>query len=227
MAPYHCLARPRSRAPLVASVATALGIAGISLFATHEARADYYVRVVTPPPPPPPVYYYAPPPREPVHALAIGLDLEGAIPINIPQVNGNDLKGGGGFKIRVGDQFRVGRGVRLTPELGYAYDHMFANDDLGNVAYSWDMHRALAGVRLSFGRYLVPVIYAHLGYGWRGTSDPSVASVGGLAFDVGGALDLRVIPHVGFGAHIEYATIDAQPYTPEWIALGLHVDIIF
>ena len=46
-------------------------------------------------------------------------------------------------------------------------------------------------------------------------------------FDVGGALDLRVIPHVGLGAHIEYATIDAQPYTPEWIALGLHVDIIF
>jgi hypothetical protein len=50
---------------------------------------------------------------------------------------------------------------------------------------------------------------------------------GGLAVDVGGAIDLRVVPHLGIGAHVEYATIDAQPYAPQWIATGLHADITF
>jgi hypothetical protein len=206
----------------------AVGIAGVSLLAARSARADYYVRVVTPPPPPPPVYYYPAPPQrvEPTHRLDLGFDLEGAIPINVNNTDSTSVKGGGGFKLRIGDQIRVGRGVRLTPELGYAYDHMFANDVAGDQ-YNWDINRVFGGVRLSFGRWVVPVFYAHLAYGWRGTSDPNVQSVGGLGFDVGGALDIRVIPHFSFGVHIEYSTIDAQPVVPEWVALGLHADIIF
>jgi len=26
---------------------------------------------------------------------------------------------------------------------------------------------------------------------------------------------------------VEYAAIDAQPYTPKWLALGLHADVAF
>jgi hypothetical protein len=162
-----------------------------------------------------------------MHSLDLGLDLEGAIPVNVPNVDGNDIHGGGGFKFRIGDRIRVGRGLHLTPELGYAYDYLYANNDAGVTAYSWDMNRLFGGIRLSFGRWVVPSLYAHVGYGWRGTSDPNVPSVGGIAFDAGGALDIRVIPHFGFGAHIEYATVDSQPYAPEWVALGLHIDVNF
>jgi hypothetical protein len=145
--------------------------------------------------------------------------------VNVPG-NADTLKGGGGFKVRLGEQFRLA-GVRLTPEVGFAYDHLWANDSLG-YTWGWDMNRIFAGGRLSFGNILVPVIYAHVGYGWRQTADTNLATQdsGGLAYDFGGALDLRIIPHLGFGAHIEYAAIDI-PYQPQWVAAGLHADIVF
>jgi len=156
----------------------------------------------------------------------LGFDGEGAIPLGISRSPvGNDLSGGGGFKVRVGDQIRFPR-LRVTPEIGYGYDHLFASDIAGN-SYAWDMHRLIAGVRLGFGRVIVPTLYGHLGYGWRDTGDPAVSSANGLAVDGGFALDLHVIPHLGFGGHVEYAMIDAQQYTPHWLALGLHGDIAF
>jgi hypothetical protein len=159
-------------------------------------------------------------------SLDIAFDGEGAVPLMDRHFqSGNDLSGGGGFKIRVGDQFRF-PGLRFTPEVGYGFDHLFATDNT-NTAYAWDMHRLFAGARLGFGRMIVPTVYAHVGYGWRDTGDPTVAQANGLAFDLGFALDFHVIPHVGFGGHVEYASIDAQPYTPEWLALGLHGDIAF
>ncbi len=139
--------------------------------------------------------------------------------------SGNDLSGGGGFKLRVGDQIRFPR-LRFTPEVGYGFDHLFATDD-ATYSYAWDMHRLFAGARVGFGRFIVPTFYAHVGYGWRDTADPTVASASGVAFDAGFALDFHVIPHLGFGGHVEYAAIDAEPYTPQWLALGLHADIAF
>jgi len=163
------------------------------------------------------------PPRS---AFNIGFDAEGAVPLmDRHYQSGNDITGGGGFKVRLGNQFRF-PGVRFTPEIGYGYDHLFATND-ANTSYAWDMHRVFAGARFGFGRFLVPTVYAHLGYGWRDSGDPTVAAANGLALDVGFALDVHVIPHVGLGAHIEYASIDAQPYTPEWLAMGLHIDIAF
>jgi hypothetical protein len=224
------------------SVGVAIAVAATSLLLANPAAAQVYVQVAPPPPPPPPrVYYYAPPPPpprayyynpgpppEPSNRLDLGVDLEGAIPVNAPNIDGNDLKGGGGFKVRVGDQIRLTRGIHLTLEGLYGYDHLFANDDAGNTAYSWDMNRIMGGGRLAFGRWVVPVFYAHIGYGWRGTGgDPSIPNSSGAAFDVGGALDIRVIPHFNFGAHIEYATMTAASYGPEWLALGLHFDVVF
>ncbi len=162
--------------------------------------------------------------REPPSALDLGFDAEGAIPTSTPRfLSGNNLSGGSGFKLRVGDQIHMPR-LRITPEGGYAFDHLFASDDTG-AAYSWDMHRFFGGVRVQFGRVLVPGFYGHLGYGWRDTGDPTVPQAGGLAFDAGFTLDLHVIPHFGFGAQAEYASIDAQPYAPQWVALGLHADL--
>ncbi|MGA2449058.1 MAG: hypothetical protein ABTD50_10310 [Polyangiaceae bacterium] len=159
-------------------------------------------------------------------SLDLAFDGEGAVPLMDRHFqNGNDLSGGGGFKVRLGDQFRFA-GMRFTPEVGYGYDHLFATDD-ASTSYAWDMHRVFAGARLGFGRFIVPTVYAHAGYGWRDTGDPTVGEADGLALDFGFALDLHLIPHVGIGAHIEYASIDAQPNTPEWLALGLHADIAF
>jgi hypothetical protein len=233
-----CLATPAFFASALAASAL-----GLMLDAT-PARADVivYTQAPPPPPPPPPDYYGQPPPppryyyrrrayyeeREPPYQLELGFDLEGAVPVNLPRfLDGNDVEGGGGFKVRLGEQVHLQGGLGFTIEGGYAFDHLFASDDAGDVAYSWDMHRFFGGVRLAFGHVLVPVIYAHVGYGWRDTGDPTVPEAGGLAFDVGGALDLRIIPHLGLGAHVEYATIDAEPYAPQWVAFGLHADLYF
>jgi hypothetical protein len=191
-------------------------------------RAYYYGPGYTyaygPPPPAPVRYYYAD--QEPAYALALGADLEGAVPVgvNVPN-NGDTIKGGGGFKVRVGEQIRL-VGVRFTPEVGFGYDHLWASDS--QSTYGWDMNRLFAGARLSVGRVLVPVFYAHVGYGWRQTGDINVSTsnAGGLAYDFGGALDLRLIPHLGLGVHLEYAAIDL-PYQPQWVAAGVHADLVF
>ena len=99
-------------------------------------------------------------------SLHIAFDAEGAVPLMDRHFqSGNDLSGGGGFKVRVGDQFRF-PGLRFTPEVGYGFDHLFATDDT-NTSYAWDMHRLFAGARIGFGRFIVPTFYGHVGYGWR------------------------------------------------------------
>jgi hypothetical protein len=158
-------------------------------------------------------------------ALDVAGDIEGAAVVETPHTPaGNSLGGGTGFKVRVGAQFRAPL-IRFVPEVGYGYAHFFAVDDAG-TAYDWNTHRVIAGARLGLGEILVPTIYAHVGYGWRGTGDPTVPQVGGTAVDAGLALDLHLIPHLGLGAHGEYATIDARPYAPQWLAIGLHADLV-
>jgi hypothetical protein len=231
---FRRIARVLSTAAL-----SAVAFGGV-LLASRSAHAQGYYTYYGRPAPPPPQGYYggygAPPPRayyyndrEAQYALQLGFDLEGAVPVGVNTPgDANTLKGGGGFKVRVGEQLRF-PGIRFTPEVGYGYDHLWANDDLGNQ-FGWDMNRIFGGARLSFGQILVPVVYAHIGYGWRqlgnGWTNEITGGNGGLAYDVGGALDLRVVPHFGFGAHLEYAAIDI-PYQPQWVALGLHADLIF
>ncbi len=215
----------------------AIAVAGGSLalvLAPSTAHAQQvYVYAPPPPPPPPPPrrYYYREyryrEPEEAQSALAFGIDLEGAVPVNAPQLSDrNNLTGGEGIKLRIGDQIRITPWLRLTPEVGYGYDHLFATNDYGD-AYSWDMNRLFAGARLAFGRFLVPSIYGHVGYGWRTTGDPSVQAANGVAVDLGGALDIRIVRQVQFGVHAEWVTINAQPYAPDWVALGAHVDLAF
>lgn len=220
---------------LVGVGVSALAFAGVML-APRTAHAQR-VYVYTNRPAPPAYYgggYYARPAQpyyyqEPPYSFNLGFDLEGVVPVNPPTVPGGNqaaIGGGGGFKIRAGEQFRF-QGVRFTPELEYGYDHLWAGDGYGN-GYSWDMNRIAAGARLAFGRIIVPVIYGHIGGGWRQTSSPFVyGGEGGLAFDLGAALDFRVVPHFGFGAHIEYAQIATDVNSPQWVAIGGHIDLNF
>lgn len=163
---------------------------------------------------------------EPRHQLDLAFDGEGAVPLMDHRFrDGNDLSGGGGFKFRIGEQIRF-RHVRIIPEGGYGFDHLFATSNSG-ASYDWDMHRVFGGVRVGFGRVVVPVFYGHVGYGWRNTADPLVTSASGVAWDTGFALDFHLVPHFGFGAYAEYAGIDARPFTPQWLGLGLHADVAF
>ena len=199
--------RPRAVVSLIALAATAA-----ALLVSQKARADVVV------------YRRVEVEEEPRQSLNLGFDAEGVIPTTTPRfLSGNQLSGGSGFKFRIGDQIRFPR-MRITPEGGFAFDHLFATDTAG-ASYAWDTSRFFGGVRLTFGRVVAPGFYAHVGYGWRNTGDPTIPQNGGLAFDTGFVLDFHVIRHVGFGAHIEYTSIDAQPYTPQWVALGLHVDV--
>jgi hypothetical protein len=193
------------------------GVAGLLLSSTARADRVYVVEETRDPD----SYHY-----EPRSSLDLAFDAEGAVPLMDRRFqSGNDLTGGGGFKFRIGDQIRFPR-LRVTPEVGYGFDHLFATDN-ATYSYAWDMHRLFAGARIGFGRVVVPTLYAHVGYGWRDTADPSVAAASGVAFDAGFALDFHVVRQFGFGGHVEYAAIDAEPYTPQWLALGLHADVAF
>jgi len=235
--------RRRVARVLTTAAVAAAAFAGVTL-ASRSAHAQgvYVYRPYRPAPPatysygvyaPPPRAAYYVPEREPPYAFQLGFDLEGAVPVGI-NVPGNQYtpKGGGGFKVRVGEQMSF-PGIRFTPEVGYSFDHLWAEDDASNQ-YGWDMNRIFAGARLSFGRVFVPVIYGHVGYGWRqlGSGWSTGSNVidggnGGFAYDVGGALDLRIVPHFGIGAHLEYDSIAGLPDQPQWVSLGLHADLVF
>ena len=155
--------------------------------------------------------------------LNLGLDAEGAADVTPPQ-NASTI-GGGGFKIRIGAEIRRPF-LRFIPEGGFSYDHLFYSDNNGN-SQGWNMERAFVGGRIGFGQVIVPIVYAHVGYGWRVTSDPTVPQEGGLTLDVGGALDFRIVPHLMLGLHLEYATLDDSSYGVQWVAAGGHATLLF
>jgi hypothetical protein len=156
----------------------------------------------------------------------VAVDGEVAVPLSAPTGDKDSLDSGAGVKVRVGYQFHIPL-LRITPEAGYGFD-WFSGDGGGGSPHAWDMQRIFAGGRIGLGEIVVPSAYAHGGFGWRTTSDPGVPAGSGLAFDAGLALDLHVIPHVGFGAHAEYASIGTGGgKSPEWLAFGLHLEIDF
>jgi Outer membrane protein beta-barrel domain len=147
---------------------------------------------------------------------------------------------GSGLKIRFGDRIGLRYGLHLTPEVGYAFDHVFAeNGNLANGAPGAEnMNRLFAGVRLGFGKWVIPTIYAHVGYGFRSVSTDgtvagnaaSVPGTNGPTFDTGIAVDFKLAKHLMIGPHAEYVFVDAAPAglsNPQWLAFGGHIDILF
>ena len=97
---------------------------------------------------------------------------------------------------------------------------LIGTTELGRLTYTYYMiQKVLAGLARSLG--------TQQGVNFCNTGDPIITDSSGVAFDVGGALDLRVLPGMTLGVHAEYATIDAQPYAPEWAAFGVHGALIF
>jgi hypothetical protein len=171
-------------------------------------------------------------PKE-AHAAAFDLGIDGdATALVAPDPAGANLSTlGSGFKIRFGDQFRLRYGIHLTPEVGYAFDHVFP----AGAGYPENMNRFFGGVRLGFGRWVVPTLYAHIGFGFRSIDVPAGTSASdtGFTFDTGFAVDFRLARHLSIGPHVEYVLMDAPvsgPFGsggPQWIAFGGHLDILF
>ena len=183
---------------------------------------------------PAPAYGYGPRPyyyQEAPQAFQLGFDLEGVVPLNPPSVNGGPAAIGGGAaasKSASGEQF-ASRASASRRRSATAYDHLWAADNFDN-SYGWSMNRVFAGARLGFGRRSCrPSTPISATAGARRDADCiSTGQNGGLAFDVGGALDFRVAPHFGFGAHLEYSRRSRlSTDTPQWIALGGHANFLF
>jgi hypothetical protein len=225
----HRPMRPGFRTMPVLAASLALFLSVLCFSRTASAQRVY----VYAPPPPPPAYGPPPPPRyyyydyrEAPYAFDLALDVEGAVPLNGPAFSdATTFSGGGGVKIRAGERIRMQPGMHITPEVGFGWEHLWASDDLGN-GYDWALQRVFVGARLDFGHFVLPGIYAHLGYGWQNTSDPDAVNNGGLYYDFGGTLDFRIIPHLGFGAHVEYAAINMTDQI-SWLAVGVHGDVVF
>ncbi|HXX66211.1 MAG TPA: hypothetical protein VEK07_03465 [Polyangiaceae bacterium] len=245
MARSHFLRLPlRRTAASAAIVAIGCVLAGSLLFQGVAYAQPTYAPQPPPTYPPLPPAYAPPPPviygpyrypryeyvvsEEPRSTLDLGIDFEGAAPVSIPRLpDGNRIESGSGFKLRIGDKLYVAPGVHLTPEIGYAYDRFFAiNDFTGGWAYDWNTSRLQAGLRIEFGRLVVPSIYGHLGAGWRWSGDPTLSLSAGFAGDVGAALDLRLWRHFQLGGFVEYAAIDVTPAAPQWCGIGIHGDVL-
>jgi hypothetical protein len=163
--------------------------------------------------------------------LNLGLDLEGAAVAPTPTGYGD--QGGGGFKLRIGAEIRR-PWLRIIPEGGFGYTHLFVDDqgfNGGSGNEGWNMERIFGGVRIGFGEVVVPILYAHIGYGWRlGADDVGsnpIANSGGLTADGGVGLDFHLIRHFGFGFHLEYDTVQTNVAVPDWVAFGAHLDVRF
>ncbi len=207
------------RSALLSFVAPAAAAAIVSLAHETDARAQFY--------------YVRPAPQNGV-GLNVGVDLEGAADVTPPAAT--DIFGGGGVKLRVGAEIRRPY-LRIIPELGFGYTHLFVSDQYGDNI-GWDMERVFVGVRVGFGEVIVPTIYGHIGYGWRSAQDSNassyyssgvtaIPSANGLAADGGLALDFHFVRHFGFGVHVEYVTVQATPSIPDWVAAGVHGDYRF
>jgi hypothetical protein len=125
---------------------------------------------------------------------------------------------GGGGAVRLGQKMDLIL-VSLTPEIGGSYDRF--NGDNNDRIY-----RGFIGARLGFGKLIEPSVFAHIGVG---RFDANVASHTAPVFDAGIALDLTFLPLINLGAHAGYNRLFPQENHASfnWLALGLHVALVF
>jgi hypothetical protein len=168
-------------------------------------------------------------PRDAHAGFDFGLDGD-ANALLAPSASQNNLSTlGGGLKLRFGDRLRLRGGIVLTPEVGYAFDHVFPAD----TGTPENMNRIFAGLRLGFGRNVIPTVYAHMGYGFRSVSqnntvgtNAGIAGDNGLALDTGVEVEFRIARHLSIGPHAEFVYIDV-PNSPQWLTFGGHLDFLF
>jgi hypothetical protein len=164
--------------------------------------------------------------------IAIGGDFDVGLPV-VQSTAVPYLSTGAGFDFRLGYRFRIPYQLLwITPELAAGYIDLDAN-----------IVRIRPGVRVAFGRFVIPYAYTHLGWGWAsydplGTSDrqgkASFLSAGGLTFDAGAGVDFAVLRRLSVGAHLGYNVVDVGQvdathldWRAKWISIGLDATFHF
>jgi hypothetical protein len=149
----------------------------------------------------------------PVHAEnKLSIDAGAAFPTGA----GND--DGFGLGLRYGHEWDLVI-ISLVPELGVGYHAFSGRNDA-------DVVTVVGGGRIAIGFVLEPSVYAHAGVGHVATDTNAFTS---LAYDVGAALDLKVIPKLAFGPHLTLAGVagneDRPPFS--WMEIGGHLTFGF
>jgi len=163
--------------------------------------------------------FYAPTAHADTTAAA-DLDFDTPVSSHFPA----DAKSGGGFGIRLGQQFHVPLLV-VNPEIGFTYAS-FSHDETPKV------YRGIVGVRLGVGEILRPGVFAHVGIGHLDLSPPSYvpdASHNGFTYDAGIFLDFTAIPFLNIGIHGAYNNLASSDSVRsfQWINLGAHAALVF
>jgi hypothetical protein len=124
--------------------------------------------------------------------------------------NGNGWGVGGRF----GHQWNLTL-IKLIPEVGFSYHDMSGTAD----TKAWNV---LAGGRFGIDFGLEPLVFAHAGVGHYSSVDASHTS---FAYDIGGALDLTLLPVVSFGVHVMESGIAGGNGSDafSWLEVGGHV----
>jgi hypothetical protein len=121
------------------------------------------------------------------------------------------LSNGYGIGARFGQRYSL-LILKITPELAVNYNNFSQADAI----------RGVVGGKVGINFLLEPSLFAHIGVGHVG----GLYSGTGITEDVGGSLDLAVIPFVNFGVHLSYNAVAAERPV-QWVNLGGHVDLIF
>jgi hypothetical protein len=138
----------------------------------------------------------------------LSLDLGAAF----PEGSGNGDGWGGG--LRFGHEWNLAI-ISLTPELAFHYHDFSGANDASTFAF-------LGGGRVAIGFVIEPSVFAHAGVGHV---DGNAISHTSLAYDLGAALDLTVLPVIDFGPHVMLSGIAGENGTEafSWVEVGGHV----
>lgn len=173
--------------------------------------------------------------------VMIAGDFDVGVPVNVKDTY-VPLTTGAGFDVRLGFRFRVPAvHMSIIPELAAGYTNMDSS-----------FVRVRPGLRLGFGRLIVPYLYGHVGWGWTSFQEPGLGTVTGrtaepatfhaqgAAFDAGVGMDVSLGRHFTLGAHAGYnvlgagdpAKIDIVGSTPaydhpKWFNFGLNASVYF
>jgi hypothetical protein len=123
------------------------------------------------------------------------------------------------FAVRLGWQLQVPLLV-VTPEVGY--HHVAFADEL-------TLDRVFAGLRLGIGEVFRVGAFGHVGVGHAVFHSPEEGQgVTDVTYDVGGFLDLTLLPLLDVGVHAGYGRVRADGRgAVQWVPVGVHLALIF
>lgn len=165
--------------------------------------------------------------------LQLGVDLDAIFPA------ADALAGDTGFGVsaRVGAALPATPIFDVVPELQVGYVDLGAPEvgdavDAGDL--DLDVVRVMVGARIAFGEILRPTAFGHIGYGRLNLSDDDVfferrgglADASALAWDLGLALDLAILPLIDVGVHGAWNVIETDE-TLDWWSAGVHANLTF